>query len=226
MRERIEGVVGLQGVIDVNGRIREPRVTKSLDKVYGLDEQARKTVEAMAFEPATKDGKPVRVLVDIDLMFALSPLPPPPYKAPPPQPGAQNPPPPPPPAPRLGTPEAARLARCEWEQDQAVKAGWDLTNVHLPCEAGVEPPIRTRAVNAAYTPEAMRAKIQGFVKIQAVVDVDGVVREVKVAQSLDRVFGLDEQALKAVRAMTFAPGKFKGQPARVLMYFDMPFALR
>jgi hypothetical protein len=40
------------------------------------------------------------------------------------------------------------------------------------------------------------------------------------------VFGLDEQALKAVRAMTFAPGKFKGQPARVLMYFDMQFALR
>jgi TonB family protein len=149
-------------------------------------------------------------------------IPPPP----PPPPPAQNPPPPPPPAPRLVTPEAARVARCEWEQDQAVKAGWNMQDVHLPCEPGVELPIKTHDVSPAYTPEAMRAKIQGDVTIEAIVDADGVVREAKVVQSLDNVFGLDGQALKTVRAMKFAPAKLNGQPIRILVKFDMPFTLR
>jgi protein TonB len=221
-------------VIDVDGRIREPRVTRSLDRTYGLDEQARKAVEEMRFEPATKNGSPVRVLVDIELLFTLRPdppagwrsEPPPPQNPPPPPP--QNPPPPPPPAPapRLVTPEAARAARCEWERDQAVKAGWNLSDVHLPCEPGVELPIKRHDVLPAYTPEAMRAKIEGDVTIAAIVDADGVVREARVEQSLDKVFGLDEQALKAVRAMKFAPATRNGQPTRILVKFDMRFTLR
>jgi TonB family protein len=228
MRQKIQGPVELQGIIDVDGRIREPKVTRSLDKTYGLDEEARKAVEAMRFEPATKDGKPVRVLVTIELLFTLhkDPPPAPPFEPPPPQ----NPPPPPPPAPlpahASGDLQSVRQARCEWEQGQAIKAGWNMSNVHIACEPGLELPIRTRYVAPAYTPEAMRSKIQGGVTVSAIVDTDGVVREAKVTQSLDRVFGLDEQALKAVRAMTFRPGTLNGHPVRVLMTFDMQFTLR
>jgi protein TonB len=101
-----------------------------------------------------------------------------------------------------------------------------MQDVHLPCEPGVELPIKTHDVSPAYTPEAMRAKIQGDVTIEAIVDADGVVREAKVVQSLDNVFGLDGQALKTVRAMKFAPAKLNGQPIRILVKFDMRFTLR
>jgi TonB family protein len=223
MRQRIEGSVELQGVVDVDGIIREPRVMRSLDKTYGLDDQARKAVEAMRFEPATKDGKPVRALVMIELMFSLQQRPPQP---PPPPLPAQNPPPPPPPAPLQTTPEAARAARCEWERDQAVKAGWNMSNVYLPCEPGVELPAKLHDVSPAYTPEAMRQRIEGNVTVAAIIDADGVVREARVVESLDKVFGLDEQALKAVRAMKFTPAKRNGQPIRILLNFDMRFTLR
>lgn len=71
MRRKIEGTVELQGIVDTDGRIREIRVTRSLDQRFGLDDQARKAVEETRFKPATRDGVPVRVLVTIELRFTL-----------------------------------------------------------------------------------------------------------------------------------------------------------
>jgi protein TonB len=91
---------------------------------------------------------------------------------------------------------------------------------------GVENPTRIREVKPAYTPEAMRAKIQGTVELEALVAADGKVAEVRVTRSLDRVFGLDEQARKAVFATPFLPCKKEGKPVPCLVTFELNFTLR
>ena len=46
-------------------------VTQSLDKKYGLDDQAVKAMKQWSFKPGTKDGKPVTVRVDVQMSFTL-----------------------------------------------------------------------------------------------------------------------------------------------------------
>ena len=41
-------------------------MTRSLDTVHGLDNEAVKTVKLWRFQPGTKDGKPVPVRVAIE----------------------------------------------------------------------------------------------------------------------------------------------------------------
>ncbi len=91
---------------------------------------------------------------------------------------------------------------------------------------GVESPIRIREVKPQYTPEAMRAKIQGTVELEAVIGTDGRVADVRVIRSLDKVFGLDEQARKAVSATPFIPCKKQGQPVPCVVVFELQFTLR
>jgi protein TonB len=91
---------------------------------------------------------------------------------------------------------------------------------------GVEAPTRLREERPAYTPEAMRAKIQGTVELEALIAADGKVAEVRVTRSLDRVFGLDEEARKAVLKTRFLPCKKEGKPVACLVTFELQFTLR
>jgi TonB family protein len=148
-------------------------------------------------------------------------IPPPP--PPPPQAPARTIPPPPPP------PPADRQrgdAKCEQQREQAAAAGFDLTNLSFLCEPGVKAPIRTKEVRPDYTPEAKRAKIEGIVELQGVIDADGQIRDLHVMRSLDKRFGLDEQARKAVEAMRFDPATKNGVPVRVMVTIELQFTLR
>ena len=77
-----------------------------------------------------------------------------------------------------------------------------------------------------YTPEAMRAKVQGPVKMEIVVRADGTVGEVRVVRSLDRVFGLDDAAVKAAKEMRFTPAMRDGVAVPVLVSTEMEFTAR
>jgi protein TonB len=92
--------------------------------------------------------------------------------------------------------------------------------------SGVESPRIIREVKPNYTADAMRAKIQGVVELEAVVLPDGTVGEVNVTRSLDRTFGLDEEARKAVRQWRFVPGTRLGQAVPVLVTIELTFTLR
>jgi TonB family protein len=70
-RRVIQGLVFLQCVVDTDGRCQDIVVTRSLDAVYGLDEQAIKTARQWRFAPGTLDGKPVKVRVDMEFSFNL-----------------------------------------------------------------------------------------------------------------------------------------------------------
>ena len=91
---------------------------------------------------------------------------------------------------------------------------------------GVEIPRMLRNVRPSYTAEAMRAKVQGVVLVEAVVLADGSVGDVTVIRSLDKVFGLDEEAVKAARQMRFVPGNRFGEPVAVLVTIELSFTLR
>jgi len=92
--------------------------------------------------------------------------------------------------------------------------------------SGVVDPTVIRLVEPQYTPEAMRARIQGVVELEAVVGTDGVITQVRVARSLDRTFGLDEVAIRTARQWLFRPGTLQGKPVPVLVTIEMRFNLR
>jgi TonB family protein len=77
-----------------------------------------------------------------------------------------------------------------------------------------------------YTAEAMRAKIQGTALVSAVVMPDGTAQNVHIMRSLDSVFGLDQEAVKAVRQWRFRPGTRFGQPVPVQVSIEVSFNLR
>ena len=83
-----------------------------------------------------------------------------------------------------------------------------------------------RQVRPQYTSEAMHAKIQGLVTLEALVLPDGTVGEVRIARSLDTVFGLDREAMRAVKAWTFAPATRGGTPIPMWVSIELTFTLR
>ena len=91
---------------------------------------------------------------------------------------------------------------------------------------GVETPRLLREVKPQYTAQAMRAKIQGEVLLECIVQPDGSVGNVRVVRSLDASFGLDQEAIKAARQWRFAPGTKQGQPVPVLVTIAIAFTLR
>jgi TonB family protein len=91
---------------------------------------------------------------------------------------------------------------------------------------GVTLPRILREVKPAYTSDAMRAKVQGTVLLQCVVRPDGSVTDIQILRSLDSVFGLDQEAIKAARQWRFAAGTRMGQPVPVQITIELTFTLR
>lgn len=83
-----------------------------------------------------------------------------------------------------------------------------------------------KEVKPNYTGDAMRAKIQGVVTMEAVVNPDGSVGQVQITRSLDSTFGLDQEAIRTVKQWRFAPGTRHGIPVPVLVEIEMTFTLR
>ena len=67
----IQGSVGMEVVVLADGSVGDVNVTRSLDKKHGLDDEAVKAVKQWRFVPGKKDGKPVPVLVEIEMTFTL-----------------------------------------------------------------------------------------------------------------------------------------------------------
>jgi TonB family protein len=92
--------------------------------------------------------------------------------------------------------------------------------------AGITLPSVLREVKPAYTADAMRAKVQGSVWLECIVMPDGSVGDVKVTRSLDPIFGLDQEAVKAAKLWRFRPGMRQGEPVPVIITIELTFTLR
>ena len=90
---------------------------------------------------------------------------------------------------------------------------------------GVTSPTLLMQVKPTYTAQALRAKIQGTVLLEAVVQADGTPRDIRVIRSLDR-FGLDQQAALTVAQWRFGPGRLNGVPVDVLVAIELEFSIR
>ena len=91
---------------------------------------------------------------------------------------------------------------------------------------GVSWPSLIVEVKPAYTADAMRARIEGVVELEIVVLADGTVGRITLTRSLDSRFGLDEEAIKAVRRWRFDPAKLAGKPVTVRVPVEVSFRLR
>jgi protein TonB len=92
-------------------------------------------------------------------------------------------------------------------------------------ESDVSSPARPLgSLNAAYPADARAQQIEGDVVMEIVVDASGVVTEARVVRRAG--FGLDESALRAVRASRFTPAVRGGRPVAERMRYTVTFALR
>jgi TonB family protein len=88
---------------------------------------------------------------------------------------------------------------------------------------GVSAPRVIYQLEPEYSEEGRKAKYQGVVVVQMVVDRDGKVRDAHVVRSLG--LGLDEKALEAVRQWKFEPAKKNSQAVAVGISVEVSFRL-
>lgn len=84
-------------------------------------------------------------------------------------------------------------------------------------------PTKIRDVHPAYPADAVAARIQGVVIIEAVIDETGAVANAHVLRSVPQ---LDDAALAAVSRWQFTPSQLNGQPVNVVMTVTVNFTLQ
>jgi protein TonB len=91
---------------------------------------------------------------------------------------------------------------------------------------GVTMPVEIQKGIPRYTSEAMRARIQGAIMVECVVQTSGVCTDIRVKRSFDPAFGLDQEAIKAAAQWRFRPGRLGGEAVPVIVTMEIAFALR
>lgn len=95
-------------------------------------------------------------------------------------------------------------------------------NLHVGGD--VRAPVKIFAPSPRYPPIARKARVQGVVIIQAVIDRHGSVAGLKVLKGLP--MGLDDEALRAMATWLFEPATLYDQPVAVFYNLTMNFRLR
>lgn len=91
---------------------------------------------------------------------------------------------------------------------------------------GVTTPVPIERGRPAYTAEAVRARAQGVMTVECVVEPDGACGELRIVRGFTPPFGLDQQALAAARRWRFRPGTRDGEPVPVLINLEIEFNIR
>jgi protein TonB len=87
----------------------------------------------------------------------------------------------------------------------------------------VTAPVPTRTVKAQHSPEAMRARAEGTVTVEALVDERGRVADARVVKSIPL---LDRSALEAAVQWEFKPATLNGEPVPVIIQMELNFSLK
>ena len=89
---------------------------------------------------------------------------------------------------------------------------------------GVLPPQKIYTPQPVYTEDARLARIQGVVILEAIIDEEGAVQQVKVLKGLPE--GLSESAVKTAKEWTFKPATLDGKPVPVYFNLTVRFSLQ
>ena len=87
----------------------------------------------------------------------------------------------------------------------------------------IRPPQKVTHVDPVYPPIAAKARIQGIVKLQAVIDAEGRVSNLTVTHSVTL---LDRAAIEAVQQWRYQPTFLNGRAVPVIMTVEVKFRLR
>jgi protein TonB len=90
---------------------------------------------------------------------------------------------------------------------------------------GCADPQLIHMVDPKYTSEAMRAKLQGNVELEVVVQKNGTVGDIRLTRSLDKQFGLDAAAMQAAKGWVFKAATCKGQAVDMIVGLVLEFRL-
>ncbi|NIA01534.1 MAG: TonB family protein [Bacteroidia bacterium] len=88
----------------------------------------------------------------------------------------------------------------------------------------VAPPVKITAPPPQYTEIARKARVQGVVIVEAIIDKQGNVTNVKILKSLP--MGLDTAAADAVKKWRFEPATLNGKPVAVIYNLTVNFRLQ
>jgi TonB family protein len=88
----------------------------------------------------------------------------------------------------------------------------------------VTAPVVVHRVEPEYSEEARRARYQGTVVLEAIIRKDGRVDVVQLVRKLG--FGLDQNAIQALKAWRFRPATKNGVPVDVALNIEVRFNLR
>lgn len=88
----------------------------------------------------------------------------------------------------------------------------------------VKAPVVVDRVEPKYTDTARTARVAGVVILEAIIDKNGRVDQVKVLKGLP--MGLSDEAERAVRQWRFKPGTMNGQPVDVIFDLTVNFKLQ
>ena len=88
----------------------------------------------------------------------------------------------------------------------------------------VLPPVKVHAPPPRYPEIARKARIQGEVHLEAVIDATGGVGRIRVIRGLP--MGLDRAAVDAVSQWRFEPATYRGRPVAVIYNLTIIFTLR
>jgi protein TonB len=87
----------------------------------------------------------------------------------------------------------------------------------------IKPPQRTVYKAPQYPPAAQAARMEGTVFLEAVIDAEGIVRDIKVLKSVPL---LDRAAIEAVQQWRYSPTRLNGVAIPVVMTVTVVFQLR
>jgi TonB family protein len=219
----VRGSATIQLTIDETGRVAETRVTgfrvlrlssgpistrdsaertaQMLEATQAMMNAATNAAAQWLYAPPADGPLSFPVTIPVGPADVMPPPPPPP----PPTVQARSVPPPPPPP-----PPGATMA---WESSEgALRVG-----------GSIKPPIRTHNVNPVYPQEARAARIEGIVILEARIETDGRVSQVRVLRSVPE---LDEAAVEAVKQWQYTPTLMNGVPVPVIITTTVNFSLR
>jgi len=206
---------------------------KAAQNVEAMIGSATQAVKQWQYAPPA-DGP---IAFDVRIPFGAPPPPPPPPPGPPAQmSGPPMPPPPPPPPPTSSRPGPMPSPPQTVSRPGPMPAAppppppsppdWasqDASDPPLRVGGTIKAPMKVRNVNPVYPQDALDAKVQGVVILEARIERDGTVSRARVLKSIPM---LDDAAVEAVRQWEFTPTLMNGAPVPIMMTVTVNFTLQ
>jgi len=199
--QKTEGTVYISFVVEKDGSISNTKILRGIGN--GCDEVVIEIIDNMpVWKPGMKDGNPVRTRFNMPVKFVIGEKVEPEEAVP----ASEG---------KKVTPST------QGDEDQAYVVVEKVAEFRGGPEALWE--YMEKAVS--YTDEARKAKVEGSVYINFIIEKDGTVSHAWVVRGLGS--GLDEIALNAINNMpAWKPGKHKGKPVRVQFNMPVKFSLK